>query len=69
MAYDSHSRRYESLSLIYRRALEAFSIWTRSGKEVNEQELRSLLIIVGKQALTENENWLITKRDRELRPL
>ena len=69
MAYASHSKRYESLSLIYRRALEAFSIWTRSGKEVNEQELRSLLIIVGKQALTENENWLITKRDRELRPL
>jgi hypothetical protein len=68
-------RRYESMEAMFKNADERFNEYLKSwadNDKVDEEvlsEIRSLILAVGREALSENSEWLFTHRARPIEPV
>ena len=69
-------KRYESMEAMFKNADERFNeylkAWDDNAVNVDEEvfsEIRSLIMAVGREALSENSEWLFTHRARPIEPV
>jgi hypothetical protein len=65
MALSAQAKRYHWMSGIFSRAKTGLDRLL-SGDDANQEEIKKLIFELGKEALEENADWLIIKRDRKL---
>lgn len=65
-AYETSARRYEAAGFIFLRAAERAEQGLRRGDPAGLDQAEAALRSLGREALTENVNWLLLSRDHEL---
>jgi hypothetical protein len=68
MGFAPVSRRYNSMAHVLSRSLEAFRHIESQASDQRVKKLQSLLLVVGKEALAENGDWIITNRQKDIKP-
>jgi hypothetical protein len=69
MSYTTLSRRYKSMAAVLSRGLEMFDHLEASGHRDSVGRMQKLVFHVGREALIENGDWIIGRRQRDLQPL
>lgn len=65
-AYKSSARRYEAARFVFRRAADLVEQGLRQSTPAGLDQAEAALHSLGREALTENVNWLLLYRDHEL---
>jgi hypothetical protein len=68
MGFATTSNRYQSMALVLKRAIEAFEQIERQLKADAVPRLQDLMRLVGSEALAENGDWIISHRQKDLKP-
>jgi hypothetical protein len=68
MGFVPVSRRYKSMALVLDRSLDAFSHIESQRLDNRIRKIQNLLLVVGKEALVENGDWIITHRQKDIKP-
>lgn len=68
MGFAPVSRRYKSMAHVLSRGLDAFRHIEAQTADHTIRRLQGLLLVVGKEALVENGDWIITNRQKDIKP-
>ena len=68
MGFGPVSRRYQSMAVVLGRSIEAFTHIEREVRSSSLTEVQNLFLVVGLEALAENGEWIITHRQKDIKP-
>jgi hypothetical protein len=68
MGFVPVSRRYKSMALVLKRSLEAYGSIKKQPKVDKVRKIQDLYSVVGREALVENGDWIITHRQKDIKP-
>lgn len=68
MGFGPVSRRYQSMAVVLGRSLDAFNFMFSNLKLSETKRVQDLFIVVGQESLAENGDWIITHRQKDIKP-
>jgi hypothetical protein len=68
MGFAPVSRRYMSMRLVLKRSLEAYGSIENQSEVDRVRKIQELYSVVGREALVENGDWIITHRQKDIKP-
>lgn len=68
MGFVPVSRRYKSMALVLKRSIEAYGSIEAQSTVEKIPKIKDLYSVVGREALVENGDWIITHRQKDIKP-